>query len=207
MAERMRENTDSKIASQIMNSPNYRKVFSGGTWYDVRVIQGERVGDLEIIFYPNTSIALGSIVEMGTEKWLLTYLSHDTTITKKGLLKRCNQTLKWKKDGIDYQIESHITSYYTLGAYDVEAKTDMDYDIAKGGLFAHIPINAISKTIVLGDAYVIEGYTYEVAGIDNVTNVLNGRGTIKLTLMRTMSDGKPVSDNTKNKLNQGGGLW
>jgi hypothetical protein len=207
IGDRMREHTENKVQSQLVNSPNYKQVLIGGTWHDVRLVQGIRVGSLEILFAPHQDVPIGSIVEFDGETWLITEISHQITIVKKGVMYKCNNTLQWKKANIPYSLPAYITQYYTLGVYDIEAKTGIDYDTAKGGLFAYVQNNAISKTIILGDKFSINGQAFEVVGIDNISHIVNNVGYIKLTIMRTINDGTTIVDNTNNKVTNGGGLW
>lgn len=201
---RLRTNADDFYYRKLMESSNAQIIHIDGEEYQARVAKGNRIEDLEALFLPNTKLPLGGVVELDDDSTWLIFNTQKVGILPKALLKRANYDLEWEKNGIKYKQPAKVQVYYTLDMYDIEAKTKMDMDVPKGGMFAYMQINDDTKTLQIDDTFVIQGQRYEISGMDNITHTIEGVGLCKYTLDIVVNAPDKETENKEQDENKGG---
>lgn len=203
--ERLTENTAEFYRRKMMQSANAKIILVDGVEHQARIANGDRLEDLEALFLPQAQIEMGQLVQFDDTNWLISATQLQGVVPK-AVLKRCNYELEWTANGIHYSQFAKVQNYYTLDMYDNEAKTLMDLDVPKGGIFVYMSVNDITNTIKIGQQFVINGQAFDVTGVDNLTHTIDGRGMVKYTCDIVVS---PPDKETveKPKTEDEGGWW
>jgi hypothetical protein len=179
-----------QIKSMFKESPLYKVILLDGVSKGVRV-NFEKENERQLLLQPQGSAVKGTIADFDGHKWLVTKVKPDIVYPKAQVV-LCNQVVKWN-DGTT----THEYPSVAIGkSYDLDEAKDY-MNIPEGQVVAQIPYNSNTKTIKIGQRFLLGDKAYEVIGIDDITNILNGTGIIVATLEITS---KADTDDAVNKV-------
>jgi hypothetical protein len=182
------------------NSPLYKVVQVDGVDKGVRV-NYLKDNQKELLLQPDDSASKGEIVTIESESWLVTEFTPNLAYPK-AKLAYCNQLMKWSDSGSTYECPCVADgSNYQLD----ESGNYMP--LPEGDLVVKAPYNLDTARVSETQRFVFGRNTYEVVGIDDISNIQNGKGIVEFTLeivSKSEEDGD-VADN--NNDNGWGGGW
>lgn len=161
------------------DSPYYRQVDINGAPMDVRLVQKTKYNERAILFKPDTVIDIGSYVKWGDQTWLMMDFFVNE-IYPKSTAHLCNEVLKWKtKDGIPKEYPCSIST--SRGIMDAQGNS-FDIQLPDGTLMMDVQMNVDTKSIPLSLRLILNGRVYKITGIDNVSQSVLGKGTLRFTV-------------------------
>lgn len=189
---------------QFENSPTFQVISIDGMEADVRVSVEKDSTKKQLLLRPYSTIHKGAIATFDGYNWLtLDFIG--TEIYPKAKVKLCNQMLKWKDESntlLEYPciVTSKGVTYEDDEKYMVESD---------GNVHILVSYNNDTKDIGIKDRFVLGGRTYEVIGIDDISDVLDSKGILNLTVeVTSTSDGdntdSGVADNGESGSGWGG---
>lgn len=171
--------------NQFMNAPNAKVVKVDGIETDVRVLQGKTSQERYLLLRPQTKIDIGSVIELDDYEFWIAFDIVGEIFSPKVYIQSCNDFLRWiDADGV--LREYHTRSTATRNTkYDIQSDK-MQVELLLGGIYAYVEANDITKTIVASQRFVLGGDVYQIAGVDDVSNVDQyGKGVLQLTCKLT----------------------
>lgn len=175
------------INEKLAESPTSKTIYINGNPTISRIVSGDRIEDVMAILPPDTVFDIGDEVKIEDRYWLV-FNERQTTITPKMLLKQCNHEINWSVGSVEYKQNAIVKNFFTMNIDELEAKTLVDLDTPKGGMFVWMRYTNDSKTIKIGQTLKIQSQTYRVSGIDDITQIRKSSrssdltGIIKFTL-------------------------
>ncbi|MEK5036302.1 hypothetical protein MKY96_33155 [Paenibacillus sp. FSL R7-0302] len=205
---------------KFMNSPNARKVKINGIETDVRVLDGDTSQEKNLLLRPNTTADIGSLIELKDSEYWLAFDILGEEISPKLSIQSCNDYLRWiDANGL---LHEHIVRAAATRSTKYDIQTDkMQVEMLVGGIYAYVQANEETKTITSSQRFILGGSVYEVAGVDDVSNVNQyGKGVLQITCKLTTRSAADdftlrVADNSQlyksvletNTGGNGGDLW
>lgn len=186
------------------DSPMFQVVKLNGVDTDSRVSLEKDSTERQLLLRPQTSVKKGVVATFEGEDWLVVnYIPNK--VFPKAKVKLCNALLKWN-DGVS-------TKEYPCVAKEKTVKLNEDDDFvvtSENEIEVSTPFNNDTKTIAIKQRFLIGSKTYEVIGIDDITNVVNNVGILKLILEVTNTSESDdtivgVADNDTSNDGWGGG--
>jgi hypothetical protein len=166
------------INQMFTNSPLYKIVPIDSVDTEVRVLADKNSSIKTLIFRPRTKFDKGSIVTLESLKWLMTDFDNND-IYPKAAIAKCNDTLKWKpSDGVIREhpcVISGFSSSFSFGFAE-----DKQMKLPTGELHIFVNYNTETLGLKLGTRLIFGSKIYKLAAIDDLTDVLNGKGVLKL---------------------------
>lgn len=180
------------VKNTFKDSPSYKQVLINGVTVDVQLIHSDQSNEKSILFLPNISFDIGSVVDINSKKWLMVDF-FDNDITPKGQLKYCNSTFKLSGTTTKTQIGE---DYLGRPIYEEETTGDEFIPcIADSRIFnqptsedvVNLPDNKLEitmqytthKDVDYGQKFEMYNQKFLIVGMD-YTNVADGKGTIKI---------------------------
>ena len=135
----------------------------------------------------DTLINTGSIIEFNNKIFLVMSEPVNNLAYISAKIVECNETLKWQDSiGFKYSIPC-IATRSLLTKMDIK-ETNYAISLLQGEMNVFVSNNITTETIIALQRFYLGNYTYEVSGIDDISNI----GIIKFT-MKTST--KAESDN------------
>jgi FtsP/CotA-like multicopper oxidase with cupredoxin domain len=200
MAQAFFNDTANFINQTFSQSPTYVQINVDGTPMDTRVIRTEFPWIKNLLFRPNTKINIGAVVEVGSETWLVSKFEPHPLYPKAEILK-CNESLRWKDSNQTFY--SHPCVQQSLHR-EVAYTQDALMQTIKYQIRVFVQLNNDTKTIKIGQRFILGSTAYIVVGIDDVSNVYDGAGLIEIMLEATQST---AGDDMINKIADNSHLW
>jgi len=182
------------VNSLFANNPSYTTITIDSVSTGVILLDGKDSTHKFILFLPDTTIIIGEIVTITTTinsitnsaYWLVTdFVS--SPISPKASIELCNETLKWQDSiGFKYSIPC-IATRSLLTKMEIK-ETNYAISLLQGEMNVFVPNTPITETIIAQQKFYLGNYVYEVAGIDDISNI----GIIRFS-MKTST--KAESDN------------
>lgn len=186
-------------------SPLFAQVMVEGVTLDARIGNDAKSNERQLLFRPDTSIYKGDIVQFQAENWLtLDFIADE--IYPKADVRLCNQWLKWR-NGNDILVSYPVV---VLGK-TFELEQDERFMLTpERDLVVLAQYNPSTTELRLQQRFLLEKQSYEIVGIDDLSEVHNEHGIIKiyleLTSLQTTDDVvEEVADN--DKTDTGWGNW
>jgi hypothetical protein len=205
---------------QFMNAPNAKVALVNGEEVDVRILEGKTSQERFMLLRPKSKIDIGSVLEIDDERWLAFDLLGED-ISPKVYVQSCNDYLRWKDANGTVQEVTARASATRNTKYDIQSDK-MQVELLIGGIYAYVSANEITRTIAPSQRFILGGSVYEIAGVDDVSNVDQyGKGVLQLTCKLTtkgatdnfttrIADNSQLYKSISNTENSGGGagdLW
>lgn len=189
--------------SLFTNSPLYKVIQVNGLDKGVRV-NYESENERQLLLLPEDSVDKGSIAFFDELNWLVTEFIPNL-VYPKAIVTICNEIARWN-DGVN-------TYEYPAVAVGKGYKLEDNKKymrLAEGDVVIKIPFNDETKTIKELQRFIFGDRAYQVIGIDNMSNVLNGIGILEVTLELTSKADTDdivadVADNDTTSSGWGGG--
>lgn len=204
------------INDSFATSSSYSVLNINNESVDVRVVSDSNSQLKRVLFRPEygSKIQLGTILEIDGDKWLIIDVDRDK-IYPKALIQYCNQNLKWYNSSDILIIEPCIvTAKSDLNSFDVSENKYIS--TLEGKYKVYVSNNINTQNLVVGHRFVFNSHTYEIKGIDSVTN----SGVLSMIIEPTVSSSKDnkstqVADNSivykkgdsNSNTSGGGSLW
>lgn len=181
------DNTKKFLDDHFSTSPYYQTVLINGVEIEAIINDETETDEKTLLLRPNQISEKGQIVEFSDSKWLIMDFNKDE-IYPTLKLRLCNQLLKSVENGSEIPVVA-------LGK-----RTDFDEDEE----YLIVTTNEISvyasyqqaKTFELQDRFTMNLREYEIIGIDDVTEVYEGKGIVKYTMERTDTPAPPIEGET-----------
>lgn len=190
------------VNDMFSKSPSYRQVKIDGVDSDC-IINRKKSKQMDLLLRPNTIVSEGAYVDFKEDTYIvLDFIENE--IYPKANASLCNRTLKWKaSNGEVYEYKCFVK-----GATYEEDKTKTVYT-SEGELIVYVQYNDYTRTIKPQTRFIFDESVYEVSSIDNVSNVYNGKGVLKLGMTFTNTT---ATDDKENQIadssgNSGWGGW
>lgn len=183
------------------NSPLYKEIEIEGNIYGVRVNMGKKSTDRKLLFTPNTYVDIGDMVSYENKSWMIVDF-FPSDIYPKGIISICVNSIFIKHDGSEYE----YPAIFKGGNFDLSDKDEFMF-LEDGKLTAQIKYDEFSKRIKISEEYIINGRTYSIVGIDNVSKVFNDKGILILTLEVTSSSVPVTPDEDGNESDDKDSGW
>lgn len=192
-----------QVKEMFKDSPLYKVITIDGITTDARV-NLEDDENSHLLLPPQSSTNKGAIAEFDSVKWMVMDYKPDV-VYPKAQVKLCNQVVKWI-DG------SGVTHEYPCVATGKGYQLDENGEYlvtSDGKVVALIPYNSVTQGIEEKQRFVFGDRSYEVIGVDDVSNVVNGKGYIEVTVEVTSTAStddtvNKVADNNNNDSGWGG---
>lgn len=190
------------VNDMFSKSPSYRQAKIDGIDSDC-IISRKKSKQMDLLLRPSTIVSEGSYVDFKEDTFIVLDFV-DNEIYPKASISLCNRILKWKLSNGD------IKEYkcFVKGATYEEDKMKTVYT-SNGELIVYVQYNDDTKTIKPQTRFIFDESVYEVASIDNVSNVYNGKGVLKLGMTFTNTTSTDDKDNqiADSSGNSGWGGW
>jgi hypothetical protein len=195
-----------QVNQMFKNSPLYKIINLDGTPVGVRVSY-DKEHKRQLLLQPNHKTNKGVIAEFDSQSWLVTEFIPDL-VYPKAKISLCNQVVKWTVKESSYEYPCIAKGK----GYSLEDATDKNYvRIAEGDVTIQLPYNHETKQIKESQRFIFGDRAYEVTGLDDISNVLDGVGIleVKLEITSTSNDDDVVDDVANNDDNSSGwgGGW
>lgn len=173
--ERTIEQMQYDILADFYDSPSYQSVTINNTSRDVQILDENAItknpNKKRILCKPDEDINIGDDIVWNSEHWLCTNVDSDKTVYAKGIIERCNNTLKFYKNKVLYSLPCIFTDI----SIDMEESKFMNLPIG------HYLIYISAGTIIKSDInlrFILNDAAYKIEGISNATN-----GIVKIELV------------------------
>lgn len=171
-AERTKNNMIAKIKKDFSSNPSLRQVIRNGIETLNIIITDnssnstKKVDNIRsIIMHPDDVLNIGDLFDYNNKKWLTTSVEMFLDIYYKGLITECNNTLRFYKSGILY----NIPCIFSDGNPNMEEGKFIS--LPSGHYLLTIPSGVINKSD-LNLRFILNGSPYDTVGINNATNGL-----------------------------------
>ncbi len=201
------------VNDKFEDSPSYRDaILEDNSHIDVRVTDGRNTEERKVLLRPLSNLSIGSVMSFDNFKWFVFEADTDK-IYPKLIVRKCNAYIAVKdSSNVTHNFNCVATNLNYL-RYDI-GKNNMDVKLLEGGVYLYIAWNEQSKKIKFNQRIIIGNQVYQVSGIDDITNTVNGIGFAKITTSITTINPKDnfvngIADNShlaNNIENNGGGL-
>lgn len=184
--------TVSMVNDDFDKTTSYRQIEIDGVSDECNVRLTDDSSKLKIWLRPKKSINKGMYVLLDGKMYMVTDFVPNE-IYPKAEIELCNNTLRWRdtlNDLNEYSCivkgESIELNETTYGDRRLVATSDAELKVL-------VQYNSDTKKIKVDDRFLFGNNAYNVIGIDNITNVYQEKGFIKLTVQAT---GKTATDDT-----------
>lgn len=179
------DNTKKFLNDNFAQSPFYQIVLVDGEEIEAIINDEKTTEEKTLLLRPNTDMEKGQIVEFNNHLWLIMDFNNDE-IYPTLKLRLCNQRL------------TNIVSLAVIPVVALGKRTDFDEDEE----YLIVTTNEISvyasyqqaKNFELQDRFTMNLREYEIIGIDDVTEVYEGKGIVKFTMERTDTPAPPMEE-------------
>lgn len=192
-----------QIKSMFKESPLFKTILLDGQSMGVRV-NYEKENERELLLQPEESTSKGAIANFDGSNWLVAEFKSDIVYPKAKVV-LCNQVIKWSDTTGSFEYPC-----ITRGKTTYDLKEGKYMSLPEGDITVQLPYNSNTKSIKEGQRFIFADKAYEVVGVDNLSQVINGAGILQLTLERTSKSesddtSTDVADNSTNTSGWGGG--
>lgn len=211
----IKDHTVDFINDKFKESPSYRyAILENDTAIDIRVTDGRSSDERRVLLRPFSNLSIGSIISFDNFKWFVFEEDNDDVYPKL-IVRKCNAKIAFKDlNDNTYNFDCVATNLNYL-RYDI-GKNNMDVKLLEGGVYLYIVWNGDSKKIKFNQRIIIGSQVYQVSGIDDITNTVDGIGFAKITTSITtvnpndnfvngIADNSHIKNNNEN--NGGELLW
>lgn len=206
------------INSSFEDSPYYFIIKVNNIDVGARVLQTKQSNAREVLFKPGVVYSKGDYVAYDNATWLMVEFNTDG-IYPKAAIQRCNESLKWQVVSgntiTTKEYKCFVTTSTTAYPFDLYyQKNPVQMILPTGEVNAFIQLNADTLTITEQQRFIIGGKAFEVVGIDNISDVFNGIGLLKVWMrmdIQVSADDKTnkiAADKNKTQTpSNGGKIW
>lgn len=168
------DTTKAMVSNNIKKSPYYKSVTlnDGILNIDSRLVSTDKSYIKNLLVNSDAIIVSGDIVNISTEKWLVTDVVSDTVFTK-AIIQITNHNLRYYKDTI-IETPCVLTNKQSIEG----VQEDRFIIIPDGQLKVVLQANAENNEINRDDRFIISGNAYKCTYVDKVTK----QGLLTLTL-------------------------
>lgn len=167
------------IHDSFADSPSFMTIDIASIKYDARLVEGEKDNEKKLLYRPDTQINIGEYVTIGFDMWL-TMDFENSKITPKSTIKIADRVLRWK-DG-----KNVIEEPCVLQTVQYEEMRDGKYFYTpKGNILIHTQYNANTIKLIDNQRFIFGSNVYKIGGIDDFTNVKDGKGYLSINLEKT----------------------
>lgn len=183
-------------------SPSFKIMDFDGVPTDV-IINHKKSNLLDILLRPRSILNKGIYASFEGDSYLITEFVKNE-IYPKATIELCNASIKWKSNDSVYEFKCIIkgNSYEKDGGSPLIATSESEISIL-------VQYNNETKTIKPSQRFIFGNSAYEVVSIDEVTNVYNEKGILKLGIRYASATD---TDDKENQIadssgNSGWGEW
>ncbi|WJJ55270.1 hypothetical protein QB910_000026 [Dabrowskivirus KKP3916] len=208
--------TSNFLNQTFADSPSFTQIQVEGVVTDARIIRNpENPHAKRVLFRPNTVVYEGQYVTYNNDTWLIQHFQPHPVFPKGDIL-QCNESLRW----IDAAGVSHIVPCVFISLHRMVTVTqDTQMETFKFQMRVLVKYTDETQSIQVSQRFILGNQAYIVAGIDSVSEIYDGHGTLDISIETTdwlSSDDKVngIADNsrlwTQNTGVQNGGgssLW
>jgi hypothetical protein len=173
-AERVKNNMINLISREFSSSPSYHEVLRNNIPQGIQIIDENALtknpNKKRVLCKPDEDINIGDDILWNSQHWLCTNVDSDKEIYAKGIIERCNNTLKFYKN----QTLHSIPCIFTEISLDLQEGKFMNVPI--GHYLVYIPSGIITKSD-MNLRFLLNDSAYKIEGISDATN-----GLIKIEL-------------------------
>jgi hypothetical protein len=180
----------SLVNSTFADSPSYGTVTLNGVNKEARINISDDSKELSLLYRPLTLSNVGDFIIFNGVNWLV-FSVKNHEVYPKAVAQRCNESLKWKDStGTIKEYKAVIASGGT--SFGIDDADRIEMNTLEGELRAYVQYNSFTKTIVATQRFIIGSQVYQIKGMDDVTDVINGSGLIRFSLRLTTKS--PLDD-------------
>lgn len=204
--------TVSIINNSFKNSPSYKIVKINDLEEDCQIKTTSKSNIFKIFLRPYKKIEIGYYVEVNDSKYLVTK-SIKNDVYPKAEITLCNNTLIWRDDSNTILKYPCVIEGDILEIDDTRMIKDERLIVRSiSEMIIKVPFNSDTNKIKSNDKFIFHDATFEVVGMDKVTDVVNGQGIIKLIVKTVSSNVETVEDIEEDEKvyednNSGWGEW
>ena len=177
----LKNSTKKFVEEKFSTHPSFTYVDVEGIRTGVRIVDGNRSSIKKLLFYPETEINIGDLVEINEKIWLITdYLTNEPSeLFPSAEIKLCNNYLRWTDaDGVSHNvpcvIENQVSGY-------------QEVDTTRHGVFMpdDTLIITVKYTVATNQIKYFQRFmfdnnrTWRVHIIDNISKMYNNGGLIQ----------------------------
>lgn len=207
--------TKDLINKTFADSPFYQVVPINNVNTGVRVLSTKFSHVKNLLFKPEVVLNKGSYVGLDGATWLMIDFSNDG-IYSKSVVQRCNDVLKWKNSSGTIKEYKCVATDSAISntSFDLENQQQVSVTLPIGELNVFVQLNNDTSTITEKQRFIIGNRPYKVVGINNVNDVFNGVGMLKISMkLDTIATGDDftndiaVNTSISSAPSGGGKLW
>lgn len=200
--EAMNAVTKQQTNATFRDSPNFKEVFLNGILTDARVSVEQDETQKQILFRPDTKIYKGDVIDYGGTHWLVNN-TYDNDLFPTAFVDFCNEWLRW----INAENKMFIYPCVVRGQnFDLQDGKYLVY--SENIVEIWCPYNTDTKTIVPTMRFILNGKSYEIKGVDAISNVAFGKGFIHMKATETqMESDDNLNDEIADNRDEGWGSW
>lgn len=175
-----------RLQDKLPTNLSYTDVAINDNPQSVIIIDTTDLSEKKIRSMPGETLVHGGLVSWEESKWLITELDAHKELYYSGLIKRCNQVVKWVtpegdtisrwgivEDGTKYLVGENVKQVATLG--DARMALTLAKDSATRRLHT-------GTRIMLGDPEADQRLAFEITKPNTLYNVYNGEGVYRFIL-------------------------
>lgn len=197
-----------RLQTHLPTNLSYTDVLLDDQPQSVAIIDTEELAEKKIRSMPGGTLVHGGLVTWEDSKWIITELDAHKELYYSGLMKRCNQIVKWVtpeggtierwgivEDGTKYLVGENVKQVVTLG----DAR--MALTLAKDSETQRL---RTGTRIILGDPEAEQRLAFEITKPNTLYNVYNGAGVYRFILTQVvLVDEDNVADQVANAYGRG----
>lgn len=167
--DRLITNAQRTIINQFSNSPSYQIITINGTSQEVQITDENSLyknpNKKRLLCKPDENINTGDLVVWDSENWLCTDVD-DLKIYKRGIIEKCNNSLKYlDSTGDIVTIQCIVTDRILMNA-----KENDYYILPDNEIWVVVDSNSDATSIITEQRFILNGNAFKVKSIpDNVT--------------------------------------